>query len=254
MCKGRQMPVFYHWRQGNIFSVSGNLATQLPQAVGWAMASAIKGDTRIAAGWIGDGTTAEADFHYAMTFASVYRVPVVLNVVNNQWAISSFQGIAGGDRATFASRASGYGMPGLRVDGNDFLAVYAATRWAAARARANHGPTMLELYTYRVGPHSTSDDPAAYRPKDEAGFWPLGDPVERLKEHLIVSGAWSDARHAELVATCDRQVQESLKEAERHGTLGSHRPDPDSMFDDVFQDMPPHLVRQREQRRRSAGA
>src|SRR3546814_6703970 len=97
LLKGRQLPVMYSVREKNFFSISGNLGTQFPQAVGWAMASAIKGDTRIAAGWIGDGTTAEADFHYAMTFAAVYRVPVILNVVNNQWAISSFQGIAGGE-------------------------------------------------------------------------------------------------------------------------------------------------------------
>src|SRR3546814_13663695 len=102
--------------------------------------SPIKGDTRIAAGWIGDGTTAEADFHYAMTFAAVYRVPVILNVVNNQWAISSFLGIAGGECATFAARRNGYGVPGLRVAGIDFLPVSAATQCAAKRTRGKNGP------------------------------------------------------------------------------------------------------------------
>src|ERR1700737_5655771 len=135
----------YSTRAYSFFSISGNLGTQFPQAVGWAMASAYKGDRRIAAAWIGDGSTSEGDFHHALTFAAVYRVPVLLNIVNNQWAISSFQGFAGGERSTFAARAIGYGLPGLRVDGNDFLAVYAVTRWAAERARANLGATVIEL-------------------------------------------------------------------------------------------------------------
>ncbi|HEY0972885.1 MAG TPA: thiamine pyrophosphate-dependent enzyme [Solimonas sp.] len=245
--KGRQLPIMYSSKAAGFFSISGNLGTQLPQAVGWAMASAIKNDTRIAAGWIGDGTTAEADFHYAMTFGAVYQAPVILNVVNNQWAISSFQGFAGGERATFAARALGYGIPGLRVDGNDFLAVYAVTRWAAERARRNLGPTMIELFTYRAAAHSTSDDPSAYRPQDEAVNWPLGDPIERLKQHLIALGEWSEAQHAELTQQLDAEVKATLKEAERYGTLGSTPIAPDSMFEDVFKDMPAHLQRQRDE-------
>ena len=121
--KGRQLPVMYSFKRLGFFSISGNLATQFIQAVGWAMASAIKGDTRIASGWIGDGATAEADFHTALTFAHVYRAPVILNVVNNQWAISQFQYVAGGEQTTFAARGVGCGIASLRVDGNDFLAV-----------------------------------------------------------------------------------------------------------------------------------
>ncbi|HEY9546991.1 MAG TPA: thiamine pyrophosphate-dependent enzyme [Solimonas sp.] len=252
--KGRQLPVMYSVREKNFFSISGNLGTQFPQAVGWAMASAIKGDTRIAAGWIGDGTTAEADFHYAMTFAAVYRVPVILNVVNNQWAISSFQGIAGGECATFAARAIGYGIPGLRVDGNDFLAVYAATQWAAERARGNHGPTLIELYTYRAAAHSTSDDPSAYRPADEAAHWPLGDPIERLKQHLIATGDWSDEQHKTLASQLDAEVKKALREAEAIGTLGSTKLDPATMFDDVFKELPVHLQRQRDEVLAAQGA
>src|SRR4249919_702130 len=150
---GRQMPIMYSARDVGFFSISGNLGTQYVQAVGWAMASAIKGDTRIASGVVGEGTTAEADFHHALTFATTYQAPVILNVVNNQWAISSFQGIAGGSRSTFAARAIGYGIPALRVDGNDYLAVIAATRWAAERARTNHGPTLIEWVTYRASAH-----------------------------------------------------------------------------------------------------
>ncbi|MGI9168582.1 MAG: thiamine pyrophosphate-dependent enzyme, partial [Caulobacteraceae bacterium] len=179
--KGRQLPVLYSSREYGFFSISGNLGTQYSQAVGWAMASAYKHDRRIAAAWIGDGSTAEGDFHHALTFASVYRAPAVLNVVNNQWAISSFHGIAGGSDSPFASRAIGYGLPALRVDGNDFLAVHAATAWAAERARANLGATLIELVTYRAEGHSTSDDPSQYRPAEEAARWPLGDPIARLK-------------------------------------------------------------------------
>ena len=193
--KGRQLPIMYSSKQKGFFTISGNLGTQVPQAVGWAMASAYSGDRRIAAAWIGEGATAEGDFHAAMTFASVYHAPVIINVVNNQWAISSFQGIAGGEETTFAAQGIGYGMPPMRVDGNDFLAVYAVTQWAAERARANLGPTLIEHFTYRAGPHSTSDDPARYRPNDEPRAWPLGDPIERLKQHLIVTGEWSEEQH-----------------------------------------------------------
>jgi 2-oxoisovalerate dehydrogenase E1 component subunit alpha len=244
---GRQMPIMYSARDVGFFSISGNVGTQYIQAVGWAMASAIKGDTRIASGVVGDGTTAEADFHHALTFATTYQAPVILNVVNNQWAISSFQGIAGGSRATFAARGIGYGIPALRVDGNDYLAVLAATRWAAERARSNHGPTLIEWVTYRAAAHSTSDDPSRYRPADEWKSWPLGDPIERLKAHLIVRGEWSDAQHTELVADIKRQVLAAAKEAESYGTLLDGRMASKSIFEDVFKVMPPHLQRQRQE-------
>jgi 2-oxoisovalerate dehydrogenase E1 component alpha subunit len=246
--KGRQMPVFYSTREGGFFSLSGNLGTQYTQAVGWAMASAYKGDGRIAAAWIGDGATAEGDFHHALTFASVYRAPVVLTVVNNQWAISSFEGVAGGEKATFASRAIGYGIPGIRVDGNDFLAVHAATQWAAERARNNLGPTLIELFTYRAAAHSTSDDPTKYRPADESEKWPLGDPIDRLRQHLVVQGAWSENEHQALQEALVEEVRTAAKEAESYGTLGSgNRPSPSTMFDDVFKEMPWHIRQQRQQ-------
>jgi 2-oxoisovalerate dehydrogenase E1 component alpha subunit len=248
MCKGRQMPVMYHSRSGNIFSISGNLATQFPQAVGWAMASAIKGEDRIAATWIGEGSSAEADFHHALTFAQVYRAPVILNVVNTQGAISTFQGIAGGEVQTFAKRGPGYGMPGIRVDGNDFLAVYAVTQWAAERARQSGGPTLIEHVTYRAAAHSTSDDPSRYRPKEEWKAWPLGDPIVRLKDHLIALGEWSDEKHAALEKELEAEVTANWKEAASYGTLTEGPTlDPATMFDDVYKEMPPHLAKQREQ-------
>jgi 2-oxoisovalerate dehydrogenase E1 component alpha subunit len=246
--KGRQLPVLYSARDHGFFSVSGNLATQFVQAVGWAMASAISGGTEIASAWIGEGSTAESDFHSALVFASTYQAPVILNVVNNQWAISTPEDFARGAAVTFADRGLGFGIPSLRVDGNDFLAVHAVSEWAAARARTNRGPTLIEWVTYRVGAHSTSDDPNAYRPRDEAEGWPLGDPVERLRKHLVHLGAWDDAQHDALVADVDRSVSEAFTEAESYGyAKGGLISSPATMFDDVFAVMPRHLREQREE-------
>jgi 2-oxoisovalerate dehydrogenase E1 component alpha subunit len=246
--KGRQLPVLYSSKEHGFFSVSGNLTTQFIQAVGWAMASAIKGDDKIAAAWVGDGATAESDFHAALVFASTYKAPVVLNVVNNQWAISTFQGIARGGSGTFAARGLGFGIPALRVDGNDYLAVYSVASWAIERARRNLGPTLVEYVTYRAGAHSSSDDPSAYRPKSDSENWPLGDPVLRLKDHLIRIGAWSSERHAQAETEINAEVVAAQKEAERHGTLhAGGRPSARDIFEDVYAEPPPHLRRQRQQ-------
>ena len=244
--RGRQLPIMYSSKEHGFFTISGNLGTQFPQAVGWAMASAAKGDSRIAVGWIGDGATAEGDFHSGMTFAAVYNAPAILCIVNNQWAISSFSGIAGAEKATFAQRALGYGLPGLRVDGNDVLAVYAAVRWAADRARSNLGATLIEFFTYRAEGHSTSDDPSGYRPASEARAWPLGDPVERLKAHLLELGEWDDERHEAMRAECDAEVRAAQKEAEKLGVLPEQgKDDIESMFDDVYAEVPESLAEQR---------
>ena len=246
MCKGRQLPIMYHSREANVFSISGNLGTQYPHAVGWAMASALKGEDHIAASWVGDGSTAEADFHHALTFAAVYQAPVILNVVNNQWAISTFQGFAGGERRAFAARGLGLGIPGIRVDGNDLLAIYAVTLWAAERARRGGGPTLIELVTYRAGAHSTSDDPSKYRPKDEWQAFPLGDPIERLKHHLIANGDWTEDKHEQLEEALKAEVLAAWKEAQQYGTM-TEGPflDSASMFDDIYAETPPHLESQR---------
>ena len=246
--KGRQLPIMYSFPEYSFFTISGNLTTQLPQAVGWAMASAIKGDTRIAAAWCGEGSTAEGDFHAAMTFATVYRASVIFNIVNNQWAISSFAGFAGGEATTFAARAVGYGIAGLRVDGNDALAVYAATLWAAERARSNAGPTLIEHFTYRTEGHSTSDDPSAYRSANEGSKWPLGDPIVRLKQHLIAIGEWDEDRHAAMDLEVANEVKTAQKEAEKNGILGHglHQPF-ETMFEDVFEELPWHLKEQSQQ-------
>ena len=246
--KGRQLPVFYSAPEAGFFSISGNLGTQYIQAVGWAMAAAIRGDTKIAAAWIGDGATAESDFHAALVFASVYRPPVVLNVVNNQWAISTNQAMAGGESTTFAARAHGYGIPSLRVDGNDYLAVAAAASWATSRARQGLGPTLIEWVTYRVAPHSTSDEPSKYRPRDDPFAWPLGDPIDRLKRHLVSLGEWSEERHVQLAAQLEEEVAVAAKEAASYGTLrDGPKPSPGEMFEDVYKEMPWHLREQRQQ-------
>ncbi len=246
--KGRQLPVMYSIREAGFFSISGNLATQYIQAVGWAMASAIKNDSKIASAWIGDGATAESDFDTALTFAHVYRAPVILNVVNNQWAISTFQAIAGGEDTTFAARGVGCGIASLRVDGNDFLAVYAASKWAAERARNNLGPTLIEWVTYRAGPHSTSDDPSKYRPADDSNHFPLGDPIARLKQYLINQGAWSEQEHEETQKALEAEVLAAQKEAEQYGSMASgHVFSPAEMFEDIYEKMPEHLRVQRQQ-------
>ena len=208
------------------------------------MPATIEVDELIAA-WLGEGSTAEADVHYAKVFASTYRAPVILNIVNNQWAISTFQGFAAGDSPSFAARGPGFGIPGIRIDGNDLLAVYAVTRWAAERAREGHGATLIEHVTYRAAAHSTSDDPARYRPKSEAAAWPLGDPLERLRNHLIALGEWDDKRHAALAEELTEHVNTSWKEACSYGTLSDPpRLDPLTMFEDVFAEMPENLRRQ----------
>ena len=246
--KGRQLPVLYSSKAHGFFSISGNLATQYIQAVGWAMASAMRGGTEIASAWIGEGSTAESDFHAALLYASTYQAPVILNIVNNHWAISTPEDFARGASATFADRGFGFSIPALRVDGNDYLAVYAASQWAAERARSNLGPTLLEWVTLRRGAHSTSDDPSVYRPEHEAESFPLGDPIERLRQHLVALGDWGADRHDQLQREVDGQVEAAFTEADSLGSVKTGViPSPRTMFDDVFHEMPRHLREQRVQ-------
>jgi 2-oxoisovalerate dehydrogenase E1 component alpha subunit len=246
--EGRQLPVLYSSKAHGFFSISGNQATQYIQAVGWAMASALSGGTEIASAWLGEGSTAESDFHAALLYASTYQAPVILNIVNNHWAISTPEDFARGASATFADRGFGFSIPALRVDGNDYLAVYAASQWAAERARSNLGPTLIEWVTLRRGAHSTSDDPSVYRPDHEAESFPLGDPIDRLSRHLVAIEAWDADRQQELQREVDDEVAAALAEADSHGSVKSGViPSPRTMFDDVFETMPRHLREQREQ-------
>ena len=243
--RGRPMPVFYSAREYGFFSISGNLATQFVQGVGWAMASALTGGSAIAAAWIGDGASAETDFFSALVMASTYRAPVILNIVNNQWAISTSEAVARGQAPSFAARGRGFGIAALRVDGNDYLAVHAVASWAAERARANLGPTLVEWVTYRTAAHSSSDDPASYRSADEPGAWPLGDPIERLAKHLMTIGELDELRLAALGEQVENEVAIAQSKAGSFGTLKEGpKPSPREIFEDVFKSMPESLASQ----------
>lgn len=247
--RGRQMPVHYSWRAGNVVSISSPVGTQFPQAVGAAMAFAYRGERKVVGTWIGDGTASQGDFHHALNFASVFRPPCVLHVVDNQWAISTHRSLATGG-ATFAGRAEAYRLPGLRVDGNDYLAVYAAESWATERARRGGGPTLIELVTYRRDAHSTSDDPSQYRSAEESDRWPGGDPIERLKRHLVAIGEWSEESHVELNKALEREAAAAFETAESFGTTArglGHTAE--AMFEDVYVTMPAQLKAQRDELR-----
>ena len=162
------------------------IGTQIPHAVGYALGAKLDGSDRVAMAYFGDGATSTGDFHGGCTFAGVWKVPVVFLCQNNQYAISvpvSKQTAA----PSIAAKAPGYGFPGVRVDGNDVLACYAATRDAVARARRGEGPTLIEAVTYRRGPHSTADDPKRYRSAEETEAWEALDPIARFREHLVRS-------------------------------------------------------------------
>jgi 2-oxoisovalerate dehydrogenase E1 component alpha subunit len=245
--RGRQMPVHYSWKEGYFISISSPVGTQFSQAVGVAMASAYKGDDQATITWLGDGTSAQGDYHYGLNFASVFKPPVILNVVNNQWAISTHRNVAtGGDN--FAARGLAYGIPSFRVDGNDFLALYSVTKWARERARAGKGATHIEVYTYRAGGHSSSDDPSIYRPGDEAECWPGGDPVDRLKKHLIAIGAWTEEKDAKLAEKIDDEVMAAYKKACTFGDLANGPyPPASTIFTEVYETVPWHVQEQREE-------
>ena len=239
--KGRQLPIMYSSKEAGFFSISGNLATQFIQAVGWGMASAIKGDTRIASAWIGDGATAESDFHTALTFAHVYRAPVILNVVNNQWAISVPRRIQCG-APTLAEKAVGAGFPGEQVDGNDVLAVAERVRAALERARQGKGPTLLECISYRLCDHTTADDASRYRSAEEVNQAWREEPIKRLRAFLAGRGQWDEEREQALVGECQARVQEAV---ERFETFAAQAPQ--ALFEHVYARWPAALEEQREQ-------
>ena len=245
--KGRQMPVHYSYREGRFISISSPVGTQFSQAVGVSLASSYKGLDEVTITWIGDGASAEGDYHYALNFASVFNAPVILNLVNNQWAISTHANFATGT-GSFASRGIPFGLASIRVDGNDFLAVYSVTKWARERAAAGSGATHIEVLTYRTGAHSSSDDPSRYRPKNEHTKWPGGDPVDRLKEHLIKLGEWSLDQHKELEERIDGEVIDAYKEAVKFGDLANGPyPSADTIFTEVYEEMPWHLREQHDE-------
>jgi pyruvate dehydrogenase E1 component alpha subunit/2-oxoisovalerate dehydrogenase E1 component alpha subunit len=237
-CKGRQMPCHYTFKEGHYYGMSSVIGTQISHAVGAAMAARIRGDDVVVLGYLGDGATSANDFHCGANFAGVYRAPVVLFCQNNQWAISvpcSKQSAS----ETLAIKGNAYGIPSVRVDGNDVLAVYAVTKAAVDRARAGEGPTFIEAVTYRRLGHSSSDDPTKYRDDAEVKAWEKKDPVDRFRRHLARRGLWDDAKEAALKERIAQAVNEAIAAAEQHGP-----PADETLVTDVFAHVPPQLREQ----------
>jgi pyruvate dehydrogenase E1 component alpha subunit/2-oxoisovalerate dehydrogenase E1 component alpha subunit len=223
---GHQMPCHYTSRELRFVAMSSCIANQLPQAVGAAWAARIRGDPVVVVGYIGDGGTSEGDFHAALNFAGVFRTPCVLFCQNNRWAISvplEKQSAV----TDLYRKAAAYGIAGVQVDGNDVLAVHAATRAAVDRARSGAGPTFIEAQTYRAGPHTTSDDPTKYRDGDEARRWP--DPIPRYRAYLEDAGLWDADREALLEAELSEEIERAVQDVEAEPA-----PPPQSLIDGVF--------------------
>jgi pyruvate dehydrogenase E1 component alpha subunit/2-oxoisovalerate dehydrogenase E1 component alpha subunit len=223
---GHQMPCHYTSHEHHFVAMSSCIANQLPAAVGAAWAAKIRKDPVVVIGYTGDGGTSEGDFHAALNFAGVFKTPCVIFCQNNRWAISvplEKQSAV----TDLYRKATAYGIPGVQVDGNDVLAVYAVTRAAVERARAGGGPTFIEAQTYRVGPHTTSDDPTRYRAGDEAQRWP--DPIPRYRAYLEEAQLWDADREALLEAELEHEIEQAVQEVE-----SAPAPEPRSLIEGVF--------------------
>lgn len=236
--KGRQMPVHYSFRHLNIVSISSPLAVQLPHAVGTAWAAKLRRDPIITMVYFGEGSSSEGDFHVAMNFAGVYKTPCIFFMRNNGWAISTPREVQTASE-NFAMKATAYGFEGVLVDGNDILAVIAATQKAADKARNGGGPTLIEAVTYRVGSHSTSDDPSAYRKEEDVKVWEAKDPIARFQRFLAKKGLWTPEWEAEMQEQFKAEVLKAIDVAEK-----TPAPAPETIFEDVFSDKPWFLVEQ----------
>jgi TPP-dependent pyruvate/acetoin dehydrogenase alpha subunit len=226
------MPCHYVFRKGNFLSISSAVGTQLPHATGIAWAMKIRRARAAVLVYFGDGATSTPDFHVAMNFAGVYRVPCVFLCNNNQWAISvpvSRQTAS----ATLAEKAQAYGVPSVRVDGMDALAVYRAARDAAEAARVGEGATMIEAVTYRIGPHSSSDDPSRYRDEKEVAIWRARDPLLKFRTYLERSHGWNEGREAALEQELGDEITQAVAEAEK-----APPPSVEWLFTDVYEEMP----------------
>jgi TPP-dependent pyruvate/acetoin dehydrogenase alpha subunit len=236
---GRQMPIHHCYRDWNIPSVSSPVGTQLPHACGFAYAAKLRGTGQVALAFLGEGTASEGDFHTAVNFSGAFGVPAVYLIRNNGYAISTPESIQTAAR-NLAARGEGYGVPGVQVDGNDFLAVVHVVGAAVERARQGDGPTLVEALTYRVGAHSTADDPSVYRSDEETERWLQLDPVARLAAHARWRGIWDEEREAHAHAKWDARITELIAECERWPP-----PPLESFFQDVLQALTPQLEEQR---------
>lgn len=238
---GRQMPSHWGSRRLGIISGSSPIATQVPHAAGIAYAARLRGEDTVVGCWFGDGATSEGDWHEGLNFAGIHRLPVIFVCENNQYAISVPQSkqMAVKDVAT---RAEGYGFPGVVVDGNDVLACYAVMAQAAQRARSGGGPTLIEAVTYRMGPHTTSDDPTRYRTDDELQRWRARDPIDRYRTYLQTVDVWTE-RLEERVAARSHRMRAELRDA----VINTPDIDVAEVFDTVYHDITPELARQRDQ-------
>jgi pyruvate dehydrogenase E1 component alpha subunit len=244
--KGRQMPIHYSSRKHHHVSISSPIATQIIQAVGAAMAAKIKGDKVVVGTFFGEGATSAHDFHTGMNFAAVFNAPVVFICNNNQYAISL--PVARQTRSeSIAIKAIAYGMEGHLVDGNDVLAVYTKVKQAVDQARSGGGPTLIEAFTYRMGPHSSSDDPGRYRSKEELAHWEKADPIIRFRLFLEKRNLMNPEADAKLREELMDQINDAIKRMEQIPA-----PPLASIFEDVYREMPWHLKEQMEQLKEEA--
>jgi len=216
------------------------IGTQILHAVGLAMAAKISGDPEVAVGVCGDGATSEGDFNEALNFAGVFQAPAVIVVQNNGWAISvprKRQCAA----PTLAARGIGFGIPSYLVDGNDLFAVYTIMQQALERARSGQGPTLIEALTYRLGAHTTADDPTRYRDPAEVEAWKVKDPIARIRRFLLASNQLSEEQDQQLLKQAEADINRATDEAEAMPPTT-----PDSFFDDTVANLPQRLQEQRE--------
>lgn len=239
--KGRQMPDHYSGKKYKFGSVSSPIGTQMTQAVGFAWAAKIRKDDLVTSVYFGEGATSSNEFHTAMNFAGVFKTPTVLLCRNNGWAISVPSEKQTASK-TFAEKGIAYGVRSVRCDGNDVLAVYKTVRDAVERAARGEGPTLVEMMTYRLSGHSTSDDPRAYRVEDEVTSWRKADPVVRLRKHLEVQGLITDAEDQKIRDDVDAELKTCIERAE-----AMDKPSLETVFTEVFKDMPQHLQEQYEE-------
>ena len=228
--KGRQMPNHYGYREYRYVTASSPVGTQISQAVGAAIAAKARHDPIVTITFFGDGTTSSNDFHAGLNFAGVFQAPTIFFCQNNQWAISLPR-----ERQTrsetLAEKALGYGFPGVVVDGTDFQAVFRAVRAARARALSGGGPTLIEAQVYRLGPHSTSDDPRRYRTDAELAEWKQKDPLARMKHDLLSRGLLTEATDQEWYEAAKSELAAAVTAAEAMPPVA-----PETMFDDVYRE------------------